>query len=177
MAALLTIAEDAHDVALALDKFLGPVADYSAEIETLIAHCFHTSSALRTLRDAQRDYFLPDRHRLIAADLQIVTASLRYTIKDVQRIFGGLGRVGVRPGDEYRRVWRDLIDHFREESGTSLSRRLECYKRFLDGLTDTLVDGYKLFTFRISSRDIDDFPGSLRISMTSKRSGFESRHS
>ena len=145
MTALLMIAEDAQDVAGALNKFLDPVADYSAEITALIAQCFHTSSALRMLRDALNDYPFPRRHQLIAEDLDTVTDSLRYTFKDVQRIFGGLGRVGVRLGDEYRRVWRDLTDHFREESQSSLSRRLEYYQRFLHGLTDTLVEEYKVF--------------------------------
>ena len=144
MAALLAVAETAQDVGSALTKFLDqgdPIADYSADITALIAQCFATSSALRSLRDAADEYPYPRRHQRIANDLNTVRSSLTYSFKDVQHIFGGLGRAGITPGAVYRQVWRELDDHFRREGGVSLKRRLEYYQQFLYGLTDTLTDG------------------------------------
>ena len=135
MASLIALAETAQDIGSAFSKFLDPVADYSAEITALIAHCFNTSSALRTLHDTINDYPNARRHQVILDELNLAQNSLDYTFKDVQRIFGGIGRTG------YRRVWRDLIDHFREESGNTLSRRLEYYQQLLHGLTDFSVHG------------------------------------
>ena len=144
MAALLAVAETAQDVGSALTKFIDQgdaLADYSADITALIAQCFSTSSALRSLRDAIEQYRYPRRHQLISNDLNTVRSSLTYTFKDVQQIFGGLGRAGVTSG-VYRQVWRELDNHFREEGRNTLKRRLEYYQEFLYGLTDTLIEGY-----------------------------------
>jgi len=135
MAALIAVAETAQDVESALDQFLGPVADCSADITALIAQCFQTSSALRTLHDTLDDHLSPRRHQLISADVKTVRSSLNYTFTDVKRIFGGIQREG------YRQVWRDLNDYFRAESGNTLNRRLQYYQQFLRGLTQALLEG------------------------------------
>ena len=171
MAALIAVAETAQDVGSALNRFLDPVADYSAEITALIAQCFHTSSALRMLHDTARDYPYPRRHELIRNDLNDVRSSLNYTFKDVQRIFGGLGKAATTPGQAYRQVWQDLTDHFRGESGNTLSRRLRYYQRFLDGLTDTLIDGYNNDHYIVAiSIVVDSLLDHLAIMMISRTS-------
>ena len=137
MAALLAVAETAEDIGSALHKFLEPVADYAADITALIAQFFHTSSALRSLRDTIANHLDPYRHRLIREDLETVRSSIHYTFKDLQRIFGGLARLG------HRRVWEDLEDHFFEESRNTLHRRLEYYQDLLQGLSETLREGYE----------------------------------
>lgn len=144
MAQLVAVAETAEDIGSGLNKFLDPVADHSADITALIAQCFSTSSALRRLDKAIGDFPRPRRYRYIAEDLTTVQHSLHYTFKDVERLFGGLGG-GVIFGAAYRRVWRELNAHFYDESGNTLSRRLELYQDFLHELTNTVIEGYFKF--------------------------------
>ena len=135
VAALIAVAERAQDIAAALDKFVGPVDDQSAEITALMAECLSTSSALRELDRKIGDFPHHRRYPHISQDLTTVKDSLNFTFTDVQRIFGGLGRVA------YRYVWEDLCEFFRAESGNPLRRRLEIYCIVLQELTCTLVEG------------------------------------
>ena len=139
--ALIAVAEKAQDIAAALGKFLDPVEDQSAEITALIAECFSTSSALRGLDRKIGDFPYHRRYPDISADLTTVKDSLNFTFRDVSRIFGGLGRVAVVPRAEYGYVWGNLCDHFREESGNTLRRRLDIYCTVLEGLSETLTEG------------------------------------
>lgn len=138
---LIAVAEKAQDISAALDKFLVPVDDQSAEIMALMAECLSTSSALRELDRKIGDFPHHPRYPDISYDLTTVKESLNYTFKDVQRIFGGLGRVMVVPHAEYGYVWRDLCDYFRAESGNTLQRRLEIYYTVLQELSCTLTEG------------------------------------
>ena len=142
--ALIAVAEKAQDIAAALEKFLDPVDDQSAEITGLISELFSTSSALRGLDRRIGDFPHHRRYIEIARDLSIVKDSLNYTFKDVERIFGGLARVTVVPRAEYIYVWDDLSNFFRAESGNSLSRRLEIYCTVLKELTYILIEGFDL---------------------------------
>ncbi len=139
--ALIALAETAQDIGSGLNKFLDPVADHSADITAMIAQCFSTSSALRRLDKTIGEFRQHRRYPYIAEDLTTVRSSLHYTFKDVQRLFGGLGG-GVILGAAYRRVWRELTEHFYEESGNTLGRRLELYQNFLLELMNTLIEGY-----------------------------------
>ncbi|KAL9070372.1 MAG: hypothetical protein Q9161_004930 [Pseudevernia consocians] len=147
--ALIAVAERAQDIAAALEKFLNPVDDQSAEITALMAECLSTSSALRELDRKIGDFPYHRRYPEISGDLTTVKDSLNFTFKDVQRLFGGLGRVAVVPRAEYGYVWGDLCDYFRAESGNTLRRRLEIYYIVLQGLSYTLTEG--------SPRDPDHF--------------------
>ncbi|KAF6239034.1 hypothetical protein HO173_002906 [Letharia columbiana] len=138
---LLAVAEKAQDVAAALEKFLDPVHDQSAEITALMAECLSTSSALRELDRKIGDFPYHRRYPDISAHLTTVKSSLTYTIRDVERLFGGVGRVAVVPRAEYGYVWDDLCDFFRAESGNTLRRRLEIYCTILEELSDTLIEG------------------------------------
>ncbi|CAD6593939.1 MAG: hypothetical protein ASARMPRED_008234 [Alectoria sarmentosa] len=124
--ALIALAETAQDIAAALDKFLDPVDDHSA---------------LRELDKTIGPFPYHRRYPDISHDLTTVKDSLTYTFRDVQRLFGGLGRVAVVPRAEYSYVWGDLCDYFRTESGNTLQRRLEIYCIVLQELTDTLIQG------------------------------------
>ena len=139
--ALIAVAETAQDIAAALDKFLDPVDDQSAEITALMAEFLSTSSALRELDKTIGPFPHHRRYPDISHDLTTVKDSLTYTFRDVQRLFGRLGRVAVVPRAEYSYVWGDLCDHFRAESGNTLQRRLEIYCIVLQELTDTLIQG------------------------------------
>lgn len=163
--ALIAVAETAQDVASGLNQFLDPVADYSADITALIAHCFSTSSALRILDTTIGEVPIHRRYHYIANDLSIVTDSLQYTFTDVKRIFGRLGRAVGAPPATYRRVWRDLNDHFHEESGNTLSRRLDFCQIFVEGLTCTLNEGYGVPNMVFASR----WPELTSCQATSRR--------
>lgn len=139
--ALIAVAEKAQDIAAALEKFLGPVEDQSAEITALMAECLSTSSALRELDRKIGDFPYHRRYPEISRDLTTVKDSLNYTFRDVQRLFGGLARVAVLPRAEYGYVWGDLCDYFRAESGNPLRRRLEIYCIVLEEMSCTLTEG------------------------------------
>ena len=139
--ALIAVAETAQDISAALEKFLVPVEDQSAEIAALMSICLSTSSALRGLDRIIGDFPYHPRYPDISYDLATVRRSLKFTFDHVQRLFGGLARVTVLPRGEYIYVWRDLYNYFREESGNPLHRRMEIYCFLLDGLSDTLIDG------------------------------------
>ena len=139
--AIIAVAEDAHDIALALDKFLHPVDDQSAEINALIAECYTLSSALRKLDRTIGPFPYHPYYRDISYDLTTVKDSINYTFDDAHRIFGRLGREAAVPGAEYGYVWDDLCEHFFRESGNTLRRRLEIYCILLEGLTDVLIQG------------------------------------
>ena len=139
--ALIAVAETAQDISAALENFLVPVEDQSAEITALMAVCLSTSSALRGLDRIIGDFPYHPRYPDISHDLTTVSQSLKFTFGDVQRLFGGLARVALLPRGEYAYVWRDLYNYFRAESGNSLRRRIEIYRILLDDLSDTLIEG------------------------------------
>ena len=138
--ALIAVAEKAQDIAAALEKFLAPLDDQSAEITALMAQCLSTSSALRDLDRKIGDFPYHRRYLEISGDLTIVKDSLNFTFSDVQRLFGRLGRVAVVPRAEYGYVWGDLCDFFRAESGNTLHRRLEIYCIVLRELSCILTE-------------------------------------
>ena len=137
--ALIAVAETAQEVSAALEKFLVPVEDQSAEITALMALCLSTSSALRALDRIIGDFPHHPRYLDISYDLSIVRKSLRFTFDDVQRLFGP--RVAVLPRGEYIYVWRDVCDYFRAESGNTLGRRMQIYCTLLNELSDILIEG------------------------------------
>ena len=141
-APMIAVAETAQDIAAALEKFLDPVHDQSAEITALIAKCFQTSSALRELTNTIGPFPYHPYYQEISYDLKTVKDSLVYTFKDVQRLVGRLGRVAVPLRAEYTYVWEDICEYFQSESNNSLQRRLGIYCFVLEGLNDTLIEGY-----------------------------------
>ncbi len=137
---LIAVAEKAQDIAAALEKFLAPLDDQSAEITALMAQCLSTSSALRDLDRKIGDFPYHRRYPEISDDLTIVKDSLNFTFGDVQKLIGRLGRPTVVPRAEYRYVWGDLCDFFRAESGNTLQRRLDIYCIVLRELSCILTE-------------------------------------
>lgn len=149
--ALLASAESAQDIASVFNKFLDPVAEHSAEITGLISVCFALSSALRELAEAISDPRLQARQINIKEDLQTLLRSLDYTFKDVNRLFGGLGRTtAISPSAGYRQVWREVESHFQEESNNTLSVRLKFYRMFLDDMISIIYEGCRRPHFSLS---------------------------
>lgn len=140
--ALVATAESARDVAICLDKFLEHLPDVSTEITALISECYAISSALRELNTAKEDPRYSRGYDDIHQDVQIVRRSLEYTFQDVHRLFGGLGRSAISTRAAYSSVWRDIDDHFLNESRSSLCKRLEYNRLFLGELVCILLDGF-----------------------------------
>ncbi|KAF9889064.1 hypothetical protein FE257_008041 [Aspergillus nanangensis] len=132
--ALRTSADNAEDVAAGFRRFREPLPEHASEITSLIADLYAISSSLNRLDDLQRNPHL--RKALIPAhyDLELVRASLKYTLEDIVDFFGGLDISGNR--DIYKRTWMELCAFFRAESHDSLSTRLAKYKAFLNELED-----------------------------------------
>lgn len=143
MSGLVATAETAQDIAAGLDKFLTFLPDYATEITALISECFAISSALRELSTAIGDSRFNRSYQQISDDVRVALQSLEYTFNDVSRIFGGLGRtVYVSQTAAYRTVWQEITEHFMSESGNSLCRRLEFYRRYLLVLA-CIVEGWE----------------------------------
>lgn len=151
---LIATAETAQDIASALNKFLEPVSESSAQITRLISECFAISSALRELANAIPDPRYRGGYASISEDVQIALRSLEYTFADVHRLFGGLGRAThLTTSASYRAVWRDIEDHFQVESRSTLCVRLEGYTRFLLDLIDIVIEGFVLASITLSEPD------------------------
>ena len=140
---LIAEAENAQDIAAALNKFLDQVPECSAEITGLIAECFAISSSLRKLADASQNPLYRRRYQSIVEDVQLLRLSLRYTFEDVHGFIGSLAR------SHYRYVWRDLKDRFQEQSRNTPTTRLHYYQQFIDDLIDILKAGSVLTTFQL----------------------------
>lgn len=81
--ALIALAETGQDIYAALERFLGPVDDQSAEITQVMAECLSISSALRTLEKIIGPFPYHRRYREISHDLITVKDSLNYTFRDI----------------------------------------------------------------------------------------------
>lgn len=142
---LIAVAEAAQDVAAGLNKFLNPVADSAVEITALIAKCFAVSSALRDLATAIEELRRYSSYNKISDDIADVITSLDFTFKDVHQTvgegFANIKNTGVSMTAAYRRVWRDIKARFQEESGNTLTRRLEYCRSYLQELTNILQEG------------------------------------
>ena len=132
MAGLIARAEDAQDLAAAFNKFLVPVSNAATEITGLISELYAISSGARELHTAIQDPRYQTRQELIEEDTRALLLSIDLTFTDIQREFGNLDRsIYQTQREAYRGVWKDIIEHFREESEDQLIRRLENYRRFL----------------------------------------------
>ena len=140
--ALIAVAETAQDVASGFNKFLDQVPEYSSEITGLISECFAISSGLRELNTGKDDPRYYRAYNDVRPKVQIVQQSLEYTFRDVLRLFAGLGRpTHISTRIAYNQVWREIDDHFWQEGRTSLVKRLENDRLFLQQLTCILMDG------------------------------------
>ena len=145
MAGLIAKAEDAQDLAAAFNKFLGHVPNAATEITGLISELYAISSGARELHTASQDPRYLNRQELIEEDKRLVLQSIEQTFADIQREFGNIDRsIYQTPREAYRGVWKDIIEHFREESEDHLIRRLENYRLFLLELA-LIVHGYGLY--------------------------------
>ncbi|KAL9028380.1 MAG: hypothetical protein Q9196_003246 [Gyalolechia fulgens] len=148
--ALIAVAEKAQDVAAGFNKFLDQVPEFSTEITGLISECFAISSALRELNTAIQDPRYEYDYAYVARDVSIVRQSLDYTFSDVVLLFGGLGRPlsHVSKRMLFTQVWREISDHFYRESNSSLCKRLEYNRLYLQDISCILIDGQESNEYR-----------------------------
>jgi hypothetical protein len=136
---LIAEAETAEDIGDAFGKFKVAVDDQAAEVTALVSELYAVGSALREIDDASHSPDYGHNLRNIQDDLDLVRASLKYTLDDVFRILGKIGN-----GDRllttaaYRQTWKDIAYHFQREGGGRLSSRLETYRLFLLALCNKL---------------------------------------
>ena len=151
--ALLAVAEAAQDVAAGLHKFLSPVSDSGVEITALISKCFAVSSSLRSLAVAVQDSRRLSLFNRVSGEVEDVAKSLDHTFKDLHQIVGegfeDARKARLPMSAAYRKVWRNINDHFQRESGNQLVRRLDYCRLLLNDLCDILQDGY--FPLRLRS--------------------------
>ncbi|KAL8837596.1 MAG: hypothetical protein Q9170_002473 [Blastenia crenularia] len=148
--ALIAVAEKAQDIAAGFNKFLDPVPEISTEVTGLISECYAISSALRELNTAREDPRYSYDYDGVIRDVHTVRQSLDYTFTDVFRLFGGLGRPASHISNRtlYHQVWREIDDHFYRESRSSLIKRLESNRLYLQDITCILIDGQALSELR-----------------------------
>ena len=142
---LTAVAQAAQDVAAGLNKFLGPVSGSEVDITALIAKCFEVSSCLRDLAKAVEGSRRRSTYDEVSEGIHDVAHSLDHTFKDVHQIvgegFADAKKAKLSQTTAFRKVWKNIIDHFQKESGNALVRRLEYCRRLLLDLTDILHEG------------------------------------
>ncbi|KKK18867.1 hypothetical protein ARAM_002740 [Aspergillus rambellii] len=147
--ALRTSADNAEDVAAGFRRFRDPLPEHATEITGLIADLFTISSSMKSLEDLSKDRHSRTNLLVARPDLELVRASLKYTLEDIVDFFGDLEERTGSSRDAFKRTWMDLCLFFLEESQVSLSTRLSRYKVFLKELED-LVRGQPYDVIHVS---------------------------
>jgi hypothetical protein len=136
---LITDAERAEGIGLALSKFTDPVPDHASDITASIAALYGIGSALRDIDAALNSAEFSRNIRLIDEDLSLVRESLYHTLDNVFQVLGDLGDGSPLLTDgNYRQTWKDICLFFRYNGRTTLRMRLETYKRMAGELALTV---------------------------------------
>ncbi|KAL2003602.1 hypothetical protein VTN02DRAFT_3148 [Thermoascus thermophilus] len=136
--ALRTSAVNAEDVAAGLRQFRDPLPEHSTEITGMIADLYAISTALNSLEELTSSRHYRHNLHLVQPDLDLVQASLKYTLEDVVDFFGDLDSRRTLTRDVYKQTWIDLSTFFNNEIHYSLATRLGKYKLFLKELEDIM---------------------------------------
>lgn len=134
--ALRTSADNAEDVAEGFRMFRDPLPEHATEITCLIAELYAISSSLNTLKDLTSHHLYRQNFPVVRSDLELVRASLKYTLEDIVDFFGDLEAHRRSDRGVYKRTWLNLCNFFRNESRDSLATRLAKYRAFLKEIED-----------------------------------------
>lgn len=137
--ALHISADEAEDAAAGFTTFRAPLPEYAPEITGIISEFYAIISSLTSLDDLSRDARYRRNWPRVHADVELVRASLKYTIEDIFDFFGRLDGGKTTP-EVYKRVWLSMGRFFWEESQYSLSTRLAKYKTCLRELGDVMKE-------------------------------------
>ncbi|KAA6407887.1 MAG: hypothetical protein FRX48_08238 [Lasallia pustulata] len=163
---LIRRAESAQDLASALTRFQEMLPESAAEITALMTELLTVSTALRTLSRHRGDPRYELRYALIADGVRLTLYSFDYTFDDFRTLLGGLS---LSNATTYRRVWRDILEHFERESGNSLSRRLQICSEFLFNLSDQIED------LLVDFRTMDELQSRIQLLLDIQESRTEAR--
>lgn len=125
----------AENVAVGFGRFRSCLPEHGAEITNLISELYAMSATLTSIEGLSRQF--SRNYARIKPDLDMVLASLNYTLDDINTTFKKLDK---KPHlDNFRHAWHDLDAYFREESNSyTLKRRLTKYRMFLQELEDMM---------------------------------------
>lgn len=104
----------------------------------MIADLYAISTALNSLEELTSSRHYRHNLHLVQPDLDLVQASLKYTLEDVVDFFGDLDSRRTLTRDVYKQTWIDLSTFFNNEIHYSLATRLGKYKLFLKELEDIM---------------------------------------
>ncbi|KAL5339166.1 hypothetical protein BJX70DRAFT_364560 [Aspergillus crustosus] len=132
--ALSVSAGIAEEVAAGFQRFREPIPEHATEITGLIADLYTISRSLKSLEDLSRHPVSGDIFRVARHDVDLVSASLQYTLDDVVDFFGNLEGHASTNRKAYRKTWSAMARFFVGESEETLAMRLSKYKIFLNEL-------------------------------------------
>ncbi|TPR08998.1 Maltose acetyltransferase family protein [Aspergillus niger] len=128
----------AEAVAEGFRSFSNLLPEHDTEITSLVVDLFSISLFLKGLEGMARNRAYRYRLSAIHPDLELVRASLNYTLEDVLDFFDDLESRRGDPSEAYKQLWVEICAHFMEESQESLSTRLAKYKSFLRDLSEIM---------------------------------------
>ncbi|KAJ5561763.1 hypothetical protein N7535_003776 [Penicillium sp. DV-2018c] len=134
--ALRTTAKRTEDVAAGFTVFRKPLPGHAAEITAVVADLFAISACLIVLEGLTRRELT-----LIEPDLNLVQASLKYTLEDIVDYFQDIDPDDATPED-YMHTWMGVNKFFWDESRYSLATRLAKYNAMLRELRNLSTNNY-----------------------------------
>ncbi|KAL4810290.1 hypothetical protein BDV18DRAFT_55618 [Aspergillus unguis] len=136
--ALSVSAGIAEEVAAGFRRFREPLPEHATEITGIIADLYTISTSLKKLEELSQHRHHGTIFNVARSDVDLVSASLQYTLDDVVDYFGNLeGRKGASR-TAYKRTWAGMSKFFMDESDETLTARLMKYKVFLKELEDLI---------------------------------------
>ncbi|KAL4916282.1 hypothetical protein BDW62DRAFT_186420 [Aspergillus aurantiobrunneus] len=130
----------AEDVAAGFHRFRDPVPEHATEITGLIADLFMISSSLKALEELSRHRHYGAIFNVARSDVELVSASLQYTLDDIVEFFGNLDGHKASSRSAHKRTWSGMSKFFMDESEETLAMRLAKYKVFLKELEDLIKE-------------------------------------
>lgn len=138
--ALSVPATVAEDVAAGFRRFRDHVPEHATAITIIIADLYTISSSLKSLEDLSRHRHYGTVFNVARSDVELVSASLQYTLDDIVEFFGRLeGRKGSSR-TAHQRTWETMTRFFLDESDETLTNRLIKYKFFMKELEELIKE-------------------------------------
>lgn len=136
--ALSVPATVAEDVAAGFRRFRDHVPENATAITIIIADLYTISSSLKALEDLSRHRHYGTIFNVARSDVELVSASLQYTLDDIVEFFGRLEGQKSSSRTAHQRTWESMTRFFLDESGETLTNRLTKYKSFMKELEELI---------------------------------------
>ncbi|KAL4882855.1 hypothetical protein BJY04DRAFT_186190 [Aspergillus karnatakaensis] len=138
--ALSVSAGNAEEVAAGFQRFRDPLPEHATEITGIIGDLYTISRSLKSLEELSRHPVSGDIFKVARHDVDLVSASLQYTLDDVVDFFGYLESHASSKRSAYRKTWAAMSKFFVGESEETLTIRLSKYRTFLGELENLIRD-------------------------------------